>query len=170
MANPTPGQAAVLAQIAQNESSNRPTILGPMTSSGQATGLYQITDGTWQWVASITGVGTQYSSAAQAPVSDQTTNALWLLNKYGPNATITWAASAPPGGYPDPGTLDAAMSSGGSGALVDISGAAASTPTADILNQLGANVGTALGTDATTGGLLLAAGIAAAALVFVVGR
>ena len=44
----------------------------------------------------------QYPTAMSAPPAVQDAAALWLLENYGPNQTITWAASAPPGGYPDP--------------------------------------------------------------------
>ena len=151
---PTPAESATLAQIAQNESSNRPDILGPMTNSGQATGLYQITDGTWAWISSITGIGTEYSQAAQAPVADQTSNALWLLQNYGPNATISWAATGP---YVNPEITGPATP------LASVNG---SIPASDLLSQADlslANLGT--GIDPNVLLVLLAAG-AAAAIVF----
>ena len=151
---PTPAEISTLAQIAANESTNNPMAMGPMTSSGQATGLYQITDGTWAWISSITGIGTQYSQAAQAPVSDQTSNALWLLQNYGPNATISWAASGP---YVNPEITSPTTP------IASVNG---NIPTSDLLSQADmsiANLGT--GIDPNVLIALLLAG-AAVAIIF----
>ena len=156
--NPTVTEVSLLAQIAHNESGGNYTATNP---SSTASGAYQFIDATWQWVSQQTGVGTQYASAAEAPPSVQDTNALWLLRNYGANASISWAASAPAGGY--------SASSGSP--IVDLSGAAATTPTADILNQLDTSLAGAFGiSDGTTGGLLLGLGIAAAGVLWLASR
>ena len=152
--NPTASEVSLLAQIAHNESGGNYAAMNPAST---ASGAYQFIDATWQWVAQQTGVGTQYASAADAPASVQDTNALWLLRNYGANASISWAASAPAGGY------SAAVSP-----IVDLSGAAAGTPTGDILNQLDTSLAGAFGiSGGTTGVLLLGLGLAAAAAVWV---
>ena len=153
--NPSASEVSLLAQIAQNESGGNYSATNPAST---ASGAYQFVDDTWQWVAQKTGVGMQYASAADAPPAVQDTNALWLLRNYGANASISWAASAPAGGY--------SASSGSP--IVDLSGAAAATPTGDILNQLDTSLAGALGiSDGITGVLLLGLGLAAAAAVWV---
>jgi hypothetical protein len=149
--NPTASETSLLAQISHNESGANYTATNP---SSTASGAYQFIDSTWQWVAQQTGAGRQYASAADAPPSVQDINALWLLRNYGPNSTISWAASAPAGGY-------------SVSPLVDVSGAAAATPTADILNELDvSSVTSALGIqDGAAAGVLLTLGIAAGAVL-----
>ena len=150
--NPTASEASLLAQIAQNESGGNYAATNPRST---ASGAYQFIDSTWQWVSQQTGAGTQYASAAQAPPAVQDINALWLLRNYGPNSTISWAASAPAGGY--------------SGSpLLDLSGAAAATSTAEILNQLDiSSLPDVFGVQnpVAAGAFLLALGIAAAWLM-----
>ncbi len=59
--------------IAAAESSGGSNIYGPVTSSGQALGAYQITTGTWNDFAPGAGVSlAQYPNAATAPLSVQT--------------------------------------------------------------------------------------------------
>ena len=142
--NPTASEASLLSQIAQNESGGNYAATNPAST---ASGAYQFIDSTWQWVSQHTGAGTQYGSAAQAPPAVQDINALWLLRNYGANSTISWAASAPAGGYSP---------------LVDVSGVAAATPTVDILNQLDiSSLPSAFGIqDGRTGAVLLTLGIA----------
>lgn len=94
--DPTPGEANILSQVSQRESSNNPFAQNPTST---ASGLFGFTNGTWQLAANNTGVGGGFTSAFQAPIADQQTNALWLLRKYGPNSSISWLASAPSGGY-----------------------------------------------------------------------
>ena len=56
-------------------------------------GAYGTIDDTWELATSNTGIGGEYKRAMDAPQDVQDANALWLLRKYGPNASITWAAS-----------------------------------------------------------------------------
>lgn len=155
----TPAQAATLAQIAQNESGGNYTATNPRST---ASGAYQIINSTWQMAAANVGIDTSfYPTAKSAPPAYQDAAALWLLQTYGPNSTTTWAASAPPGGYPN-GSLPVPASSApaGGGPLIDLSGAAASTPTADLLNQMDTS---GIAMDGSTGAILLTLGIAAGA-------
>jgi hypothetical protein len=92
MTNITPSEASMLQQIAQRESGGSYTRTNNVSS---ASGAYQFINGTWAMATAATGIGTQYSTAAQAPPAVQDANALWLLRTYGPNATISWAASGP---------------------------------------------------------------------------
>lgn len=163
----TSQQQSLLNQIAQNESGGNYTkTISPQTCQQlngpgavcTASGAYQMINTTWQMAAQAVGIDTsQYPTAASAPPSYQDTAALWLLQKYGPNATITWAESAPPGGY----QYSSASSTSGDGSpVVDLTGDAASTSTSSIMDQLtaaAANVGVDL-TDPTTGTIV---GIAA---------
>lgn len=155
--NPTSGEAGLLAQIAQRESSGNYGATNPASS---ASGAYQFIDATWQWVSRQTGVGTQYASAADAPPSVQDANALWLLRKYGPDASISWAASGP---YlqaaPEPYYGTAAQP------LVDVAGDGAGVSTGAILGQ----VESALGIDETTGmpsAGAIVLGVGAAAILY----
>lgn len=154
--NPTQAESSLLTQIAARESSGNYTATNPGST---ASGAYQFINSTWQMAAQATGVGTQYASAAAAPAWMQDTNALWLLRSYGPNSTISWAASGP--------YASAYANGSTSGALIDVSGAAAATPTADMLNQLDTSVAGAFGVDPTTGALILAglAGVVALVLM-----
>ena len=98
--NPVPSssESAVLAQIAGNESGGNYTAHNPTST---ASGAYQMINSTWRMAASNVGIDTTlYPTAASAPPDLQDSAALWLLQKFGPNSTETWAASAPPGGYP----------------------------------------------------------------------
>lgn len=160
--NPTPAEASVLALIQQHESGGNYTAQNPTST---ASGAYQFVNTTWQQVAQQTGAGTQYASAAQAPPAVQDANALWLLRNYGPNSTTSWGGDqGPPGGYPDPYST-AAIPGSSTQPMVDLSGPAAATPTADILSSLqSASVDL---TDPTTDLVLLAG---AAAVVFLAAR
>lgn len=151
-------QAATLAQIAQNESGGNYTATNPKST---ASGAYQIINSTWQMAAANVGIDTSlYPTAKSAPPAYQDAAALWLLQTYGPNATISWAASAPPGGYPTD-VLPAGISPArGDGPLIDLSGVAASTPTADILNQIDTTAASVFAMDSGSG-ILLTLGIAA---------
>jgi hypothetical protein len=93
----------ILGAIRTNESGNNYT-LSPQENYNypisHASGAYQIQPGTWQNWTTASGIGTQYSQAYLAPSDVQDQVAGWAVQQYGPNATYTWAASAPPGGYP----------------------------------------------------------------------
>lgn len=151
--NPTAAQAALLQQIAANESggnyaatitqANCDAMMGAPNSVCTASGAYMFINSTWQSVSQQTGVP-YYPTAASAPAWVQDINALWLLRNVGPNSTASWGASAPGGGYP---TIDlsatngstaasSAVSAGGDGLLANLTGDAAAQPTADILSQL----------------------------------
>ena len=97
---PSPSESAVLSEIASNESGGNYSAHNPTST---ASGAYQMINSTWRMAASNVGIDTGfYPTAASAPPSSQDAAALWLLQKFGPNSTETWAASAPPGGYPVP--------------------------------------------------------------------
>lgn len=93
----------LLAQIRQRES-NGDYSLTPQQNyaypASHASGGYQIQPGTWRDWTTQSGIGTQYAEAYHAPPAVQDQVAAWAAQKYGPNATNTWAASAPQGGYP----------------------------------------------------------------------
>jgi hypothetical protein len=165
--NPTSGETALLAQVAARESSGNYTAVvlpqncphPPCTASG----AYQFTDATWAMASNATGAP-YYPTAASAPAWVQDTNALWLLRYAGgdPNASVAWGASGP---------YDTSLlSAGGSGQpLVDLSGAAAAAPTADILSQLGLSVdGTGIDTGLPTTGIVIA--LALGAVVYLASR
>lgn len=164
--------------ISQYESGNQNKVnylYGQLTPQGlpqTAQGYYQITNENWNNIAPVLGINTSvYPNAMSAPQSVQAQVASYLLTQT-PAGISNWsnynpqlAAALAAAGMQTSGPVsDFGISSspGGGGPLVYISGAAASTPTASILNQLESNVGNALGVDPATGGLLLAAGIAAA--------
>ena len=145
--NPTPAESALLAQIAQRESSGNYTAINPSPGS-TASGAYQFVNRTWQEAALATGVGDPYAPAWQNSPAAQDVNALWLLRNSG---TAPWAASGP---Y---------YYTGGGGALVDLSGDAAAAPTSSILDQLQAASLLPAGLDLSTpGGMWLAVGLIAA--------
>ena len=166
--------------ISQYESGNQNKVnylYGQLTPQGlpqTAQGYYQITNKNWSNVAPLVGIDTSvYPTAMSAPQSVQAQVASYLLTQT-PAGISNWsnynpqlAAALNAAGMQTSGpVVDFGITSapGGTAPLVDLSGSAAATPTADILNQMSASVGGALGTDAITGGLVLAAGIAAAAL------
>jgi hypothetical protein len=100
--NPVPNasESATLAQIVARESGGNYAATNPTST---ASGAYQMINSTWQMAAANVGIDTSsYPTAASAPPALQDAAALWLLQTYGPNASITWAASAPPGGYSPP--------------------------------------------------------------------
>ena len=89
---PSGPEAAVLAEVRRRESSGN---YAAKNSTTTASGAYQFTNGTWRMATQATGIGTQYGTAKEAPQAVQDANALWLLRKYGPNSTTSWAASGP---------------------------------------------------------------------------
>lgn len=135
--NPTPAEASILQQVASRESSGNYLAQNPKTS---ASGAYQFVNDTWQMASAATGVP-YYPTAASAPASVQDINALWLLRYAGgdPNASVAWAASGP---------YDTSSGTA-SGALVDVSGSAASTSTADLMSQINASA-LSMGIDLTS--------------------
>ena len=163
---PTPQQQSLLNQIMARESSGNygvtisqatcDKLMGYPGATCTASGAYGMIDATWQTAAQAVGVDTsQYPTAASAPPAAQDAAALWLLEKYGPNSSMTWGASAPSGGYQ------------AGGALVDVSGDAAVTPTPSIMDSLtaqAANVGIDL-TNPVTEAIVAVAAIAAVLLV-----
>lgn len=162
--NPTASEASLLNQIKANESSgNYTAVISPATcyqltgrTDCTASGAYQFTNATWADATAATGVGTGYATAASAPADVQDINALWLLRARG---TAPWASSGPYTPYTP-----------ADGALVDLSGSPAATPTSSILDQLSAQL-TGAGVDLSSPGtaLLVAAGLAAAVLVLTQG-
>lgn len=159
--NPTPAESALLAQIAQRESGGNYRARISQATCNQlgytvctASGAYQFIDSTWQSVAQQTGVGTQWASAADAPASVQDINALWLLRNSG---TTPWATSGP---------YDT-TTNGSATPLLDVSGAAASTPTADLLNQIDTSLASLIPGDSTGmgAGIAIAVGAAVVALL-----
>lgn len=170
--NPTGAESTTLAQIAQRESGgNYTATISPANCAAMgytvctASGAYMFTDSTWQSVAAQTGVGTQYATAADAPAWMQDTNALWLLQKYGPNASQSWAATGP---YDTSGLNMIPGSS--TQPLIDLSGSAATTSSSDILSSLDASAAS-VGIDLTnpmTDVMLAAA--AAVAIYFAIRR
>lgn len=164
---PTPQQQSLLNQIKANESGGNYNAIAGVCNPTCATGAYQFKDSTWQWVSQQTGVGTECSSARDCSPAEQDANALWLLQNYGANASISWAASAPPGGYQP--QVGGASDSGASTALVDLSGDAASTPTSSIMDQLTTQAATA-GIDLTNPVTDAIVAVAAIAAVFLIGR
>src|SRR5271166_6702221 len=70
--------------------------------NSSASGYLQIQDGTWRAWTKEFGVGQNYRTANEAPESVQKYIGYKADQKYGPNSSYTWAASAPPGGYPNP--------------------------------------------------------------------
>ena len=90
--NPSPSEQALLWLIRNRESGQNYQATNPAST---ASGAYQFINSTWAYVASLTGVGTQYPRAYLAPILDQDTNALLLLRMFGPNSTRSWKASGP---------------------------------------------------------------------------
>lgn len=114
--------ASILGAIRQRESGGNYGLTPEQNyafPNSHASGAYQIQPGTWREWTQQSGIGTEYSQAYQAPPAVQDQVAGWAVQKYGPNETSTWAASAPSGGYPTLGpgdNTDLGGSSGGAGA------------------------------------------------------
>lgn len=87
----TPEEARMLEEIKRRESSNN---YAAKNRDSTASGAYQFINSTWRMASHETGAP-YYATAAQAPEEVQDQNALHMLRKYGPNATITWAESGP---------------------------------------------------------------------------
>lgn len=84
--------------IAGPESSFGKNVWGPVTSSGQAQGTYQITTGTWAQFAPAAGISTvQYPTPNSAPLDVQTQVASAIpLNRWAPS-TVAAVQSQYPG-------------------------------------------------------------------------
>lgn len=157
--------------ISQYESNNRNVPNYKFGTGYTAQGYYQITNDNWLKIAPQLGIDTsQYPNAMSAPQDVQAQVANYLLTQT-PAGIANWANYNP--------KLNSALTAAGlqtagpvsdtaaAGALVDLSGSAAATPTASIMDQLSAQLATA-GVDVSSPGtaLLVAAGLAAAVLVF----
>ncbi len=81
----------MLDEIKRRESSNN---YAAKNRDSTASGAYQFINSTWR-MASHETKAPYYATAAEAPPEVQDQNALHMLRKYGPNATITWSESGP---------------------------------------------------------------------------
>lgn len=155
--------------ISQYESNNRNVPNYKFGPGFTAQGYYQITNTNWLNIAPQLGIDTsQYPNAMSAPQDVQAQVANYLLTQT-PAGISNWSNYNP--------QLASALSAAGmqtsgpvgdsvSGALVDLSGSAAATPTANIMDQISTQLASA-GVDVSSPGtaLLIAAGLAAAVLV-----
>ena len=158
--------------ISQYESGNRNIPNYRYDPTHTAQGYYQITNDNWNKVAPVLGIDTSvYPNAMAAPQDVQAQVATYLLTQT-PAGISNWAnynpqlASALTGaGLQTSGQIDTGTTV--SGALIDLSGNAAATPTASIMDQISTQLASA-GVDVSSPGtaLLIAGGIAAAILVF----
>jgi hypothetical protein len=159
--NPTFEESALLAEIRRRESGgNYSVTISTATclkltgrTDCTASGAYQFTNATWRDATQATGVGTEYATAAQAPQWIQDANALWLLRTRG---TAPWASFS-----------RSPLPAGNGGPMVDVSGDAAATPTASILDQIGASLTEATGVDVTPTEAGVAIALVVAAAIYV---
>jgi hypothetical protein len=100
---PSSSEAAMLSEIRRRESGGN---YGAQNIGSTASGAYQFIDKTWRMATQATGIGRQYGTAKEAPQSVQDANALYLLRRYGPNSTASWAASGPYGAGAGTGGAD----------------------------------------------------------------
>ncbi len=100
---PSAAEAFLLALIRKRESSGNYTATNMVST---ASGAYQFISGTWAAVAKVSGVGTTYARALDAPPVIQDYNALMLLRASGPNSSYSWKASGP---YPTLAECEYAM-------------------------------------------------------------
>src|SRR5262245_1696178 len=89
----TAEESRMLDEIKRRESSNN---YAAKNRDSTASGAYQFINSTWR-LASHETKAPYYGTAAEARPEVQDQNALHMLRKYGPNATITWAESGPYG-------------------------------------------------------------------------
>lgn len=138
--------AQYLALIAQYESGNQNIPNYKYGPGFTAQGYYQITNSNWLSIAPQLGIDTSlYPNAMSAPQSVQAQVASYLLTST-PAGVANWSNYNPQllsalnsAGLQTSGPVTAASSAAagaGDGPIVDISGAAAATPTPDILSQL----------------------------------
>lgn len=161
-----------LSLISKYESANQNIPNYRYDPTHTAQGYYQITNTNWNNYAPQLGIDlAQYPTAMSAPQDVQAQVATYLLTQT-PGGISNWANFNP--------NLNAALSSAGlqtsgpvTGAspVVDLSGASATTPTSSLMDQITAQA-SAAGIDLTnpTTDLIIAAGLAAAVLLFARGR
>lgn len=164
--------------ISQYESGNQNIPNYQFGPGKTAQGYYQITNENWNNIAPLLGIDTSvYPSAMAAPQSVQAQVATYLLTQT-PGGISNWsnynpnlAAALSAAGLQSSGQVVAAApvysAAGGSGPLVDLSGAAAATPTVDLLNQLDTSLANPFGvSDGESGaGALFTLGLAAAFVI-----
>jgi hypothetical protein len=148
-----------LRLISQYESGNRNIPNYKYGPGFTAQGYYQITNTNWNNVAPLLGIDTSmYPTAMSAPQDVQAQVANYLLTQT-PAGISNWSNYNP--------QLMAALSSAGmqtsgtlasSGALVDLSGPAAATPTSSILDQL-SQAGVPVDTSSPMTGVLVAGAV-----------
>ena len=161
-----------LSLISQYESGNQNIPNYKYGPGFTAQGYYQITNTNWRNVAPILGIDTSvYPNAMSAPQDVQAQVATYLLTQtpagisnwsnYNPRlASALNAAGMQTSGTVGGDIVDSVPAPVG-GALVDLSGAAAATPTANILDQVSPQIITAGLSDLSPTALLIAAGLAA---------
>ena len=90
----------VLAQVRQRESGGNYQAQSPTST---ASGAYGFINATWRTEAARAGFS-QYADAPAkfAPPAVQDAVAANAASTFNPNSSYLWAASAPPGGYPQP--------------------------------------------------------------------
>lgn len=164
--------------ISQYESGNQNIPNYQFGPGKTAQGYYQITNENWNNVAPLLGIDTSvYPDAMHAPQLLQAQVATYLLTQtpagisnwsnYNPNLAAALSAAGLQTSGPV-GLMVGSYTAPGAGPLVDLSGAAAATPTADLLNQLDTSLASTFGVSDGTGAVLVALGIAAA--VFLANR
>lgn len=161
--------------ISQYESNNRNVPNYKFGPGFTAQGYYQITNTNWQNIAPVLGIDTSiYPNAMSAPQDVQAQVASYLLTQT-PGGISNWsnynprlASALASAGMQTSGAVGDTVPAPVGGALVDLSGAAAATPTANIMDQVSAQLAAAGVPDVSGAGtgLLIAAGIAAAVLAF----
>ena len=134
MAEITPTQQSTLSMISQYESGNQNIPNYRYDPTHTAQGYYQITNTNWLNIAPKLGIDTSiYPNAMSAPQDVQAQVANYLLTQT-PAGISNWTAYNPQlaaaVGLQSSDTLQA------SGALVDLSGPAASQSTSDILSSI----------------------------------
>lgn len=163
-----------LALISQYESGNQNVANYQYGPGSTAQGYYQITNTNWTSIAPLLGIDTSvYPTAMSAPQSVQAQVAAYLLTQT-PAGVSNWSAYNPSlasalsaAGLQTSGQVTDFGTAGGATPLIDLSGVAATTPTADLLSQLETTTASVFGTDTSTAGLILM-GLAGLAALLVV--
>lgn len=158
--------------ISQYESNNQNVPNYKFGPGFTAQGYYQITNKNWNNIAPLLGIDTSvYPDAMHAPQDVQAQVANYLLTQT-PGGISNWsnynprlASALTAAGLQTSGQLTDAVASA-SGALVDLSGNAAATPTASIMDQISTQAASA-GIDVSNPGtaVLLAGALTAAVLL-----